>query len=80
MMPTDYSDRLAYMQVCLEILNHFDPDGEWVEHQLLRKWHENSYAVTRKELARLEEFLDEERDRVTRSFESARVYDHRRSN
>lgn len=69
MIPIDYSDRIAYMQVCLEILNQFDPAGEWSEHQLLKKWHEDHYAVTRKELALLEEFLDQERERVTQTIE-----------
>ncbi|MBD1857970.1 MULTISPECIES: hypothetical protein [Leptolyngbya] len=69
MMPIDYSDRIAYMQVCLEILSQFDPAGKWSEHQLLNKWHENHYAVTRRELALLEEFLDQERERVTQTIE-----------
>lgn len=69
MMPIDYSDRIAYMQVCLEILHQFDPAGEWSEHHLLKKWNENHYAVTRRELALLEEFLDQEREQVTQTIE-----------
>ncbi|WNZ44454.1 hypothetical protein Q2T42_21880 [Leptolyngbya boryana CZ1] len=69
MMPIDYSDRIAYMQVCLEILSQFDPSGDWSKHQLLKKWNENHYAVTRRELALLEEFLDQERERVTQTIE-----------
>ena len=65
MNPIDYSDRIAFVQVCLTILNGFEPDGKWSEHKLLKKWQKSTYSLTQKEFAALEKFLNAERYRVT---------------
>lgn len=64
-VPEDYSDRIAWVQVCIKILTEFEPAGEWTSDRLLKKWNKSRYSLTRKEFATLERFLDTERRRVT---------------
>lgn len=63
--PDDYSDRIAWVQVCVTVLTDFDPASEWRDNRLLKKWNKSHYSLTRKEFATMERFLDGERKRVT---------------
>lgn len=77
--PIDHSDRLARVQVLLQILTDREPSGDWQQHSLVKKWQKSSYAVTYKQFLELERFLEGERQRVTApKFEQISLFGERK--
>jgi hypothetical protein len=68
MSPTDHSDRIAHLQVLIECLNDWEPEGDWQRAALLTAWQANRYGLSVGQFNRLEKFLETEHRRAALAF------------
>jgi hypothetical protein len=65
-MITDHSNRIAYLQVLIDLLTDWKPRGQWQEFPILKSWQANHYGLTMAQFDQLTAHLEYQHEQAAR--------------